>query len=85
MDIVLDQATFWRLRALAAAKRTAELEAQQALAAAQAALERQQAFFADVAGRYHFDPTTLTFALDDDTCTLTLPDVPAKPAAKDPS
>ena len=72
----LEPVLYWKLRAVVSENQrlgAAYLQAQQASIAAQ---KKQDELVAFVAERYGFDPKVPSFNLNDDACTLTLPDQP---------
>ena len=77
MTCTLDAAKYWRLRAICSEAQRCELLAVHARNDLAVALKKQTAALADLG----IDPAAPSFTLDDDACTITIPDAPAPPAA----
>ncbi len=73
----LEPAEFWELRARSAeAQRAADAVRMTTSAAREVGL-KQDVVFKRLAAKYGFDQSAQTFVLDDETLTLTLPDIRA--------
>jgi hypothetical protein len=73
MTRTLDAIDYWKLRAICSEASRCEILALQARDALTIAHKKQNAQLAALG----FDPQAPTFALDDDTLTITIPDPPA--------
>jgi hypothetical protein len=74
---VLDPAVYWKLRAISAENMRLGVAVQYARDAAAAAQKKQDVLLAELGAQYHFtlDPQSVpSVTLDDDTCTLTIPE-----------
>ena len=70
MTRTLEAAVYWKVRALCADTQRCEVLAVQARAALTAAHSKQTAALVEVG----LDAQTPTFTLDDETCTITVPE-----------
>jgi len=67
MTYTLEPTQYWKLRALVS-------ENQRFAAAATLAQQKQDALVAILGAQYGFNPKVPSFSMDDEACTLTLPE-----------
>jgi hypothetical protein len=75
MTITLDPLVYWKFRALSSDNQRLGTIAVHAQEAAKGAQQRQDALVAELAAQHAFDPKVTGFFLNDDACTLTIPEV----------